>query len=282
MTQPQGAPTGVGWWIWYLDKALNGRTPEEFAEVCKEHSITHLFIKTSDGADFDGWKANQDGIAALRAAGLRVYSWSYHYGDDPQHEAEAVNEALRLGVDGHVLDIEAECEGKRAAIEWEWQIIRTAFPNAWVGYAPLPVIDYHDPALYAVSNRYASAVLPQFYTDALGDKYNLRYLFQLWESWKDTWDQGKSMPQLMPIGQAYDTTTPETIKAFVQMCKDRHIPACSFWEWTASTDDQWNAVATVAGEWMQAVQPTPTEPVTDWEAAYKALVGEIKALARRL
>lgn len=256
VTRKASAPVGVGFWVWYLEKALHGRTPEQFAEVCRSNGITHLFVKTSDGAFAGGdWAKNAAGIAPLRAAGLKVYSWSYNYGDNPRGEAEVVNDTLRLGVDGHVFDIEAECEGKKDAIEFMWQIVRTAFPNAWLAYAPLPVVDFHDPPLYGVSNKYADAVMPQFYWTALGTTYGeLEGLFARWERWAKTWS---NMPELLPVGQAYDKATPEEIAKFAQMCQARGIPECSFWEWAGSTDAQWGAVATAAKAWGQVPIPTP-------------------------
>lgn len=249
-------PTGVGWWVWYVEKALHGRTPAELAEVCRAAGISHLFIKAGDGANV--WPQLAEVVKPLQTAGLRVYSWSYCYGDDWGAEADVALAALRAGADGHVFDIEAECEGKGGSVRRTLEAVRERWPNAWLASAPLPVIDLHDPALYSAYGAFVDAWLPQFYWKALGPKYgNLDYLFDLWLA------QHPGTP-LMPVGQAYGDATPAEIAAFAERARAEGCPSISFWEWAASTDEQWAAVAALSASPTPEL-PAGPEPGVTWE-----------------
>ena len=249
------APGGVGWWIWYVPPVLAGRTYVQLAEVCRQNRISHLVVKAGDAAN--RWAQFGYCAPALQAEGVRVYAWTYCYGDDPAAEASVAISALEAGADGLVLDIEGECEGKHAAIEELWKRIRERYPEAWVAWAPMPVIDYHDPPLYRIACRYASAHLPQFYWSALGPQYgDLHYLFALWLGWQQVWTQeGLPVLPIMPIGQAYGEATTEEMRTFVQWCRSLELPALSWWEWNASSEEQWNTVAELARQWAGSPEP---------------------------
>ena len=236
------APQGIGWWIWYLDQAARERPLEQFGRVCKSVGATHLFVKAGDGPNV--WRQFARGVDPLKAAGLQVYSWSYCYGESG--EAEVALRALEAGADGHVFDVEAECEGKGVQVGAMLKRVREAYPEAWLATAPLPVVDYHDPPLYEATLPYVDAMLPQFYWAVLGPKYgNLDYLFGVWDRWLGVWRDGGYRPVLMPIGQAYGEATPAEIDTFAARCAARGCPAISFWEWVQSTDEQWRTVATL-------------------------------------
>ena len=257
MIETKRAPNGVGWWIWYVDEALHGRTPEQLAAVCREHGISHLIVKAGDGERV--WSQFAKVCKPLQEAGLRVYSWSYCYGDPDAWGAEAdvALAALAAGADGHVFDVEGECEGKGRSVIRTLEAVRERWPNAWLATAPLPVIDYHEPALYEASLPFVDAILPQFYWGALGrEGYgDLGNLFDRWRRWTETWRAaGHTVPPIMPIGQAYGDATAEEIAAFAERARAAGCPSISFWEWVASTDAQWFAVAELA------TSPTPAEP----------------------
>jgi hypothetical protein len=265
-------PNGVGWWVWYVEKARHGRTPEQLAEVCRAAGISHLFIKAGDGANV--WPQFAEVVGPLQAAGLRVYSWSYCYGDDWGAEADVALAALNAGSDGHVFDVEAECEGKGGSVLRTLEAVRERYPNAWLATAPLPVIDYHEPALYEASARYVDAFLPQFYWGALGPEYgDLDYLFGLW---RDRFPD----KALMPVGQAYGDVTPAEIAAFAERARDEGCPAVSFWEWAASSDEQWAAVAALSTQ-PESEPPAGPEPGVTWEqVALYSQWGQARVAAR--
>jgi hypothetical protein len=64
----------------------------------------------------------------------------------------------------------------------------------------------------------------------------------------------------MPVGQAYGDATAEETVAFAELARAAGCPAVSFWEWVASTDAQWLAVAELATSPAPAEPPPPEPP----------------------
>lgn len=98
--------------------------------VCQQFGCDGVEIKVADGAS--AWGANRhvtrEYADTLRAAGLRVLTWSYNYCDSkrsagdrgdgiPSEEAAAARAgATLLDSEGHTFDLEIECEGHHAAV----------------------------------------------------------------------------------------------------------------------------------------------------------------------
>lgn len=253
-------PEGVSWWIWYLDAARRGRSYEEFARACLQLGIKSVFVKAGDGDNV--WEQFARCVGPLKAAGLRVYSWSYVYGGNgggipstPAGEANVALAALRAGADGHIFDIEGEAEASITHVREIWRLTRAQAPNVWLAYAPLPVVDLHNPPMYALCNEYADAVMPQFYWGALGrGEYATPKLFDEWNSWLGDWQiKGERVPEFMPVGQAYGDATSEEIVEFAQLASQHGCGNISFWEWVGSSDIQFEVVREVAS-WYEPVR----------------------------
>lgn len=247
---------GKGVWVWYTDRQLaqsHGLSSQVVAEngdlaaVARRAQgvgLAHLFIKCGEYSYWPQWEPALD---HLKAAGFRVLGWSYCHGDDPLLEAEIAIKAARAGADGHIFDVEAEFEGKaEAATELGARVRDALGPAYFLGYAPLPVIDFHLSLPYLQFNRFCQAVLPQFYWKELGRFGDLELLFEQWEKWAQRWKQaGEPAPTLFPIGQAYGAVSASEIRAFVQACQQRGLEGYSFWEWSQMGQEPWEAVARI-------------------------------------
>lgn len=246
--------TGKGLWIWYTDRELaqshglssalvaEGGDLPAIARRARGAGLSHLFVKCGE---YGYWLQWEPALDYLKKAGFRVLGWSYCRGDDPAQEAESAIRAAKAGADGHVFDVEAEFEGKaRAATELGARVRDALGPDYFLGYAPLPIIDFHLNLPYLQFNRFCQGVLPQFYWKALGRFGSLDFLFGQWEKWGQRWREAEEpLPQLFPIGQAYGGVDAAEIAAFVTACRERGILGFSLWEWAQMGPEAWEAIA---------------------------------------
>ena len=84
---------------------------------------------------------------------------------------------------------------------------------------------------------------------------------------------GHAVPPITPVGEARSDATTEEIDDFTERAQAAGCRTISFWEWVASTDAQWFAVAELATASAPAEPPAPpkpeppagTEPGVSWE-----------------
>ena len=144
---------GKGYFIWQIPRCEGG-VPSRIASRAKEAGLSHVLIKIADSSN---WPYNVDlstnvdlvlpVLQALRAAGIQVWGWHYVRGDDPVGEARlAIRRISDLGVDGYVIDAEAEYkeEGKRPAAKRFMHEMRAALPDL-----PMALSTYRFPKLHA-------------------------------------------------------------------------------------------------------------------------------------
>lgn len=222
---------GKGAWVWY---ARSCGTVEDILFWCQQGGIDHLLIKVGDGPRF-GDRSNPDVFRQqflavrdpLKAAGLRVLTWSYNYLEHPQAEAEIANWSLANGSDGHVFDVEVEAKGKPEAAEDLGRQVRAVHPGAFLAYASLPVISRHRDLPYLQFNRFCDAVMPQFYIRSLGtgEDYPFSRLFAEWDEWTARWAaDGEPVPVLAPTIDGYVPGNEQTIREYGPLAQARNIP----------------------------------------------------------
>jgi len=145
------ALTGKGFWIWKI-KSCEGGVAAAIANEAVAASLTHVPIKIADGPyqyNYDR-TAKVDLIAPVREAlklkNVLVWGWHYVYGYDPVGEANiAIRQIQRLGLDGYIIDAEAEYKesGKKAAAKLFLNTLRAALPNF-----PIALSSYRFPTLH--------------------------------------------------------------------------------------------------------------------------------------
>lgn len=225
-------------WIWYLSGAEGGNL-DAIAEKALAHGVSWVALKAGDGTS-PWWQFS--GAVGLKARGLKVYSWTYHYGGDGE-ESPAMR-AFEIGSDGHIFDVEAEFARLPDAALRATQLLTQVlyrYPEANLAYAPLPVIDNFPGLPYETFNGKGLLVLPQFYTKALGTgvEYPLERLMAIWREWTERW-QDKPF-RIYPVLQGYGDQTPENLKREGEICMERY-GGFSVWAWHTLTDEMWRGI----------------------------------------
>ena len=243
---------GRGAWVWYASQC---GTVEDMIFWARQGKIDHLLVKVGDGNRFgtadepfvfsDQFENVRDG---LKAAGIRVLTWSYNYLNDPQGEADIAIWALNNGSDGHVFDIESESEGKADAADMLGALVRSKHPDAFLAYAPHAVIDYHLKLPYLQFNAFCDAVMPQFYTLELGNgrEWSFPRLFAEWDRWIGLWQaSGNTVPVLVPFIDGYKDGNTATIAEYGPIATARGIEGVSIWRFDTMQPAMYEALAAI-------------------------------------
>jgi hypothetical protein len=246
---------GKGLWIWRLKDCLNGDV-EAIIKKCRDYDISYLIIKSGNGANI--WtQFTSDLIQKLHGAGIKVYSWSYVYGDEPLKEAQVAMHSLSLGVDGHVFDAESEYEhlqNNSAAAELMLKTVRAKYPDAFLAHAPYPIIDYHTAFPYVTFGKYCDAVMPQIYYGTMKKtpQQAILAMYDNFVRWQKNWIESghsDSVKPIVPLAQSYDNRnisppyilTPADILSFVSIVKG--YKSVNFWSFQhIERDDCWEAI----------------------------------------
>ncbi len=141
---------GKGYWIWKIPNCENG-DPNAIAGVAEAAGLTHLLIKIADGTnsyniDSTGVDLVPPVIAAARNKSLACWGWQYVYGYDPIGEAnKAIQRITQLGLDGYVVDAEAEYKqpGKATAATTFMNQLRASLPNFPIALSSYRYPSYH-------------------------------------------------------------------------------------------------------------------------------------------
>ncbi len=143
--------TGKGYFIWMVRHCEKG-DPDRIAALAKEANLTHVLIKVADGAfpyniDLEnGFDYVRPVVKKLHSQNISVWGWHYVYGDYPEQEAEiAVKRSLELGLDGYVVNAEAQYKtpAKAPAASRYMRILRSN-----LGTTPLALSSYRFPSFH--------------------------------------------------------------------------------------------------------------------------------------
>jgi hypothetical protein len=152
-------------WVWTVSSCFGGDIAA-IVTFALEHRVG-LIVKTHDGATsapngYLGFRL----IEECQKAGVPVRSWGYCY---PNISAELQADfAAQAGVD-YIADVEVEYDGQTAAAAALVDALRSKLPGKKLGYAPLPIVSYHDQgATYEQFNR-LDVCCPQAYAGT-GDR----------------------------------------------------------------------------------------------------------------
>ena len=244
---PALPPTsGKGIWIWHLSEAENGNV-SKIIEKVKFAGLTWVTIKCGDGNLF--WKGEDectsDVVTQFHNAGIKVFGWQYVYGDDPIGEAEVANQILDLGIDGFIIDAEAEYKGKPDNATAYLENIREEHPVSFVAYTTFPIIDYHTDFPYLEFGKYCDAVMPQDYWKEIGvtPEEMVEWMEEQWNKWHEIWEDGghsDSVKPIIPLGQGWDVSGSE-ITRFCNLVYAHGYGGVSLWRYGTMTEANWEA-----------------------------------------
>jgi len=253
---------GKGYWIWKIPSCENGDA-NAIANVAAAAGLTHLLIKIADGTnsyniDSTGVDLVPPVIAAAHKKSIVCWGWQYVYGYDPIGEAnKAIQRITQLGLDGYVIDAEAEYKqpGKSTAATTFMNQLRASLPNL-----PIALSSYRYPSYH-----------PQFPWTAFLEKCDLNMPQVYWELNHNPGEQLiRSVNEfqslvpfrpIVPAGAAYKSGTWAVTAAdateFLQTARSLNLEAANFWEWSNTRiylPEVWKAIS--AYSWP-VVPPPP-------------------------
>lgn len=240
-------------WLWGWEipamKAATDGTLDGIVARCKADRLA-LMVKTHDGLTTNGaWDPDAESAQLVQKcldAGVDVRAWGYVYPNvDPVKQAAV---AMRTQTD-YVADAEVEWDGHAteayafvAALRAERDRIQTATGKTiTLGYAPLPVVSYHDTGQYPAFNQ-LDVACPQAYAgtggrDAIGALN--------WTA--DEWGRAYPGCNIEPAVYAPDQSA-DALRAAIALVRSNarafgHDGDVSVWSYQHLTGDQWNLLA---------------------------------------
>jgi len=246
------AITGKGFWIWKI-KSCEGGVATAIADAAVASALTHVPIKIADGP----YQYNYDRVAsvdlippvreALKLKNIQVWGWHYVYGNDPIGEANiAIQQIQRLGLDGYIIDAEAEYKepGKTAAAQIFMNALRAALPNL-----PMALSSYRFPTLHRALPwttflEKCNYNMPQVYWEEAHNPVT-----QLTRCVNEFKNISPYRP-IIPTGPTYSTggwqPTDNDIKQFLDTARGLALNGANFFSWDecrSSTKSLWNVVS---------------------------------------
>lgn len=224
---------GKGMHVWQLDKCVERfGSLEKIVDKMKWAGIDHLFVKTCDAKlhlrypKTGDWMPWADGEGDIRPQikrlttiahnqGIKVYCWSFVYGEEPTVEAQLAIETLDLGVDGFFYDVEDDFRGRTKAAETMCSLVSKHTEgmesDPLIGFTSNDNPSVHPQVPWLVFDKYCEVYAPQTYWRddphvTPDDRINWAY-----NSWNKYQKEvlipsggGRSFDHIIPVGHAYD------------------------------------------------------------------------------
>jgi hypothetical protein len=244
--------TGKGYYIWQIPRCEAGNA-SAIANVAVQAGLSHVLIKIADGEV--AYNVNSTTkvdlvppvLSALRERNIQVWGWHYVYGYSPLGEADiAIKRIKELGVDGYVIDAEAQYTepGRDAVARQFMSRLRSSLPTF-----PIALSSYRYPTLH-----------PNLPWLAFLEKCDLNMPQVYWIGAHNPADQlsrclrefqGLAIFRpIIPTGAAFvqsgwQPTTTE-VTDFLTAAQNLNMTAANFWEWSNTRlylPEIWNAIA---------------------------------------
>jgi hypothetical protein len=138
---------GKGYWVWYLSTTytnlgLAQGDIDGLMQKLDDMGCDWVTVKSANGTG--AWaQFTPELVQAAHNKGLKIFGWSYVYGDDPVNEGVAAIDSLNKGADGFIIDAEGEFKTKYTQATTLVNTIRGSYPNRFLAYAPYAYIQYH-------------------------------------------------------------------------------------------------------------------------------------------
>jgi len=229
---------GKGFYIWKIRDTENGDA-NAIADLAHKASLTHVLIKIADGSNSynidsaSGVDLISAVAKALRARAIQVWGWHYVYGYDPVGEANiAIQRIHQLGLDGYVIDAEAEYKqpGKDVAASRFMSQLRASLPDFPIGLSSYRYPSYHPQLPWKQFLEKCDFNMPQVYW-----VLNHNPGEQLRRSLQEFQTLVPSRP-VIPTGAAFREhgwePTAEDEAEFMRTAQELHLNAVNFWEWS--------------------------------------------------
>jgi hypothetical protein len=243
--------SGKGFFIWQIGRTENGNV-QAIADLAVQSGLSHVLIKIADGVGAYNINASGQDLAlslvgALRRQNIQVWGWHYVYGYDPAGEAAiAVQRVQQLGLDGYVIDAEAQYKqpGKEEAAIDFLEHLRRALPDCPVALSSYRYPSYHPDFPWQAFLSRVDLSMPQVYWVAAHNPAE-----QLARCLREYQNLSQGLP-LIPVGAAYLESgwspTIGEVNEFLSAAQTLNCPAANFWEWAncrGNLPTVWSAIA---------------------------------------
>jgi hypothetical protein len=268
------ANLGKGEWLWQLSNCTNkmkGQVPTvvnipTMMDFLKSKGIQYIIVKAGSGSTNFPSSSNRQFntalVTAAHAAGIKIFGYTRSWGIDIAGESAIADYVFNCGADGFVLDAEAEWESNKAWIGSNGPtlamqlcgMIKTNWPNKFLGHAPFPIISGHSSFPYKEFGYWCDAVLPQVYyhywnkTATAG----LNWMDTEWRSFQNGLS-GKWTNAIKPLAPIADSDTstqdvPSIAEFYNYLKTDPNCvtatgyKGCSFWDAEEHYATTWDAI----------------------------------------
>ena len=254
---------GKGFYTYILPETEGG-DPTKIVSEAQKAGLSHVLVKIADGTRPFGFTGSNDHtlpvVKALQEAGIQAWGWHYVYGDDPQGEAAvAVKRVRELGLDGYVVDAEAEYKNKRQAAKTYMAALRASLPDLPIALSSFRFPNYHPELPWSEFLEKCDLHMPQVYWE---QAHNVDW--QLRESKKQC-DALPNARPYVPTGAAYGTPgwnpTVDDVRTLMDTAKDLGLEAVNFFQW-AYCRKHLPALWTAIAEYDWPFTPPPDEDTT--------------------
>lgn len=271
---------GKGFYTFILPE-VEGGDPAKIVSEAQQAGLSHVLVKIADGTRPFGFTGSNDHtlpvVKALQEAGIQAWGWHYVYGSDPQGEAAiAVKRVRELGLDGYIVDAEAEYKNKRQAAITYMAALRADLPDLPIALSSFRFPNYHPELPWAEFLEKCDLHMPQVYWE---QAHNVDW--QLRESKKQCDALPNARPYI-PTGAAYGTPgwdpTVEDVRTFMDTAKDLGLEAVNFFQWDycrKHLPTLWTAIAEYAWPFTPPAEDLPLPPSDSFTSLY------ITALSQR-
>lgn len=245
---------GKGLFMWQLWNCEKG-DPQAIATKTRAAGLSHVLIKIADG---DNWRYNlhpktkEDLIPpvlrACKELGIEVWGWQYVRGRNPIGEARlAIQRGQELGIDGFVIDAEAEYRStrKRAAATRYMRELRAGFPELPMALSTYRFPKLHQALPYSEFLAGCDYAMPQVYYE---QRHNPETQLEITVEQYMALEPARPVIPTAPIyGRGKWRPTAEDTARFFRKAKEMGLSAANAWSWDigsrTANSDLWNAVA---------------------------------------
>lgn len=166
-------PHGV--WIWNLS-----RIKSDYLESLIECKVKRIYLKVFDGKyrgelkpTFWDWQCSSEIINTFKLRSIEVYGWGYHYGtSDITEQVEKVKKAFECGIDGYIVDVEAEVENTSTHPNVDKLLfsLRSLLKEGTFGYTSFGHPEFHPNVPWEILDKYCDIAFPQIYFEKFSFK----------------------------------------------------------------------------------------------------------------
>lgn len=215
-----------GIWIWNLS-----RIGDNYLQKLEDIKVKRVYLKVFDGASSPMFWDDQCSISIVQSfkdKGIQVFGWGYHYGtSDIDDQVSSVQQALNCGLDGYILDLEAEVENssRHANVEDLLSRLRNIIPAGSLGYTSFGHPGFHPNIPWKILDNYCDIALPQIYFEKFG--FRATNEDEVQDCLTSHQAMGLSTPILPIWGSESDSTNPATAAELQTYL--RRFPGSSIW-----------------------------------------------------